>query len=168
MFNKRGQELSTGTIILLIVGIIILVLLVLGFTSGWSKVFPFLAKPNLDQVESACSSACTTGSVTDYCLSGRSFIPQTGNKLNDATCYYLATKSIINGCEVNCDNKAKIYEFATIAKLSEVKQLGSSQLSLLKAACKGSSVGMVIQTRVNYLGSTDQLYFYTCTAEDIK
>ena len=39
MHNKRGQELSIGTTILIALGIILLVLLVLGFSIGWENLF---------------------------------------------------------------------------------------------------------------------------------
>ncbi len=69
--NKKGQEMSTTTIILIILGVIVLVVLVLGFRIGWDKVLPFLPSNNVQNVVTACSSACATGSQYDFCTAPR-------------------------------------------------------------------------------------------------
>ena len=69
--DKRGQGLSTSTIILLILGVVILVILVLGFTIGWSKVLPFISSNNVDNIQSTCSTACSTNNAYDYCVLNR-------------------------------------------------------------------------------------------------
>lgn len=69
--DKRGQGLSTSTIILLILGLIILVVLILGFTMGWDKLGPILGlgegKNNVDQIAQVCDLACSTKSTYDFC-----------------------------------------------------------------------------------------------------
>lgn len=67
--NNRGQDLSTSTIILIILGIAVLVILIFGFMMGWNKVLPFLSPPNVDTIVSQCQAACTTSNVYDYCSS---------------------------------------------------------------------------------------------------
>ena len=37
--NKKAQDLSIGTLILIVLGIIVLVLLILGFSLGWSNLW---------------------------------------------------------------------------------------------------------------------------------
>ena len=81
MVNKKGQEMSTNTIILIILGLIVLVILVVGFTIGWDKILPWIKKDNnVDQVSQACELACSTKSTYDFCtrireikISGDSF-----------------------------------------------------------------------------------------------
>jgi hypothetical protein len=65
--NKRGQDLSTSTIILIILGIAVLVILVIGFTIGWQKVVPWLSSSNVDTVVNQCQASCTTSDVYGYC-----------------------------------------------------------------------------------------------------
>jgi len=69
MINKRGQGLSTSTIVLLILGVAVLVLLIIGFTMGWSNMKDkFLGSSNnVDTIAQACATACSTNSVYDYC-----------------------------------------------------------------------------------------------------
>ena len=69
--NRKAQEMSVGTVVLLILGIVILVVLILGFSTGWSKLLPWLSSNNVDAIKNACSVACATGSQYDYCTAER-------------------------------------------------------------------------------------------------
>ena len=92
--NKRGQELSTNAIIMIIIGIIVLVVLVLGFTIGWDRLLPFISSNNIENVKTFCSTACVTGNQYDYCT----FPRDVNDKINDkfsATCDQLDSGSVI-------------------------------------------------------------------------
>ncbi len=99
--NNRGQELSTSTIILIILGIAVLVILVIGFTIGWQKVVPWLSSNNVDTVVNQCQAACTTSNVYDYCNSQRKLVADDlpvgadGKKPSDVTntCNFFSTDS---------------------------------------------------------------------------
>ncbi len=70
--NQKGQGLSTNAIILIILGVVILVVLILGFTIGWEKIAPWLGGgDNVDTVVSACTSACATTSTYNFCTKPR-------------------------------------------------------------------------------------------------
>ncbi len=90
MENKRGQGLSTNAIILIILGIAVLVMLILGFTIGWSKLLPFLSSQNVDSVSNGCVAACSQKSVYGFCTQERELIPAEGDPEKD-TCYNFAT-----------------------------------------------------------------------------
>ena len=66
--NKKAQGLSTNAIILIVLGVIVLVILAIGFLAGWDKIAPWI-KPsnNVQTIVDACSMACSTNSVYDYC-----------------------------------------------------------------------------------------------------
>ena len=66
--NKRGQGLSVNAIVLIVLGVLILVFLIIGFTMGWNKILPWI-KPsnNVKDVADACKLACSTGSVYNFC-----------------------------------------------------------------------------------------------------
>ncbi len=87
--NKQGQGMSTSTIVLLILGLIILVVLILGFTMGWSKIVPWVKSDNIDTVKTACNIACTTNSEYQYCSVMREVNDGENDKF-DETCYGLA------------------------------------------------------------------------------
>lgn len=104
MDNKRGQGLSTNTIILLILGVVILVVLILGFTMGWDKIFPWLSQQNVDDVVNGCQIACSTGAKYAFCSQPRVLIDAQDNEYRDVTCDYLSTETDygIETCDVGC------------------------------------------------------------------
>jgi len=66
--NKKAQGLSTTTIILIILGVIILVVLVFGFTMGWDNLKDWVApSDNVEKVVTKCSVACAAGIKADWC-----------------------------------------------------------------------------------------------------
>ena len=71
MFNKRGQDLSIGTLILIVLGIVVLVLLILGFSLGWSnlweKVGIFQGGSGVESVIQSCKIAASTDALFTYC-----------------------------------------------------------------------------------------------------
>jgi len=163
MFNKRGQELSTGTIILLIIGVIILVLLALGFTSGWSKLFPFLTKTNVEQVRTSCSAVCTEGAQEAYCLTPRDVYSEEGKKYKGISCYALAVNGLYNiqGCGIDCGDKLVIVtnEDYSIKGPSDTK---------LTDVCKDKIAGTIVQTIFNETKSLNsfKIISHTCLAAE--
>lgn len=71
MMNKRGQGLETGTIILIILGILVLVVLILGFTIGWSTILPWLSPNNVNTIVTQCEASCSTGDQYGFCAMDR-------------------------------------------------------------------------------------------------
>jgi len=70
MFSKRGQELSIGTLILIIIGVIVLVLLVLGFSMGWGDLFSkvgIFQGSDMSSMITACGVAVSSQSLESYC-----------------------------------------------------------------------------------------------------
>ncbi|MBU2504050.1 MAG: hypothetical protein KJ879_03305 [Nanoarchaeota archaeon] len=81
--NKRGQGLSTNAIILIILGVIVLVVLILGFTIGWAKLFPFIQSNNVQNIVTSCETACTTGAQFDWCSAQRNLNDGTSKETDD-------------------------------------------------------------------------------------
>jgi len=71
MLDKRGQGLSTNAIILIILGVVVLIVLILGFTMGWNKILPFVSTNNVENIKTACNVACSTSGVYDFCTQER-------------------------------------------------------------------------------------------------
>lgn len=70
--NKRGQDLSIGTLILIVLGIIVLVLLILGFTIGWNNLWDRVTglgggSITIDDVVNSCTTLVATGAQNTYC-----------------------------------------------------------------------------------------------------
>ncbi len=96
--NKRGQGLSTSAIILIILGVVILVILVLGFSMGWKEIAPWVNKggDNVQTIVTSCELACSSQAIYDYCTKERELkadkIPG-GLKSVMKTCNQLATET---------------------------------------------------------------------------
>lgn len=107
MRDKRGQGLSTNAIILIILGVVVLVILIAGFTVGWKTLLPFLSTDNVDTIVKACATACATDSVYSYCSKQRELETE-DETLKDVTCYYLSKKQTKYGIEecssITCNN----------------------------------------------------------------
>jgi len=69
--NRRGQGLSTNAIILIILGVVVLVILALGFMMGWGKLFPFIPTDNIEAIKTSCASACSTRNIYGFCTQDR-------------------------------------------------------------------------------------------------
>ncbi|MFH1787235.1 MAG: hypothetical protein ABH811_00360 [archaeon] len=68
MLNKRGQGLSTNAIVLIILGVVVLTVMIIGFTMGWDRLAPWLSSgDNLAQLNTECKTACATLSTADFC-----------------------------------------------------------------------------------------------------
>lgn len=89
MINKRAQGLSTNAIILIILGIVVLVVLVLGFTIGWNRLLPFVSSNNIENLQTACSSACATSNEYNYCTLPREVNDGTNDEFT-STCARLS------------------------------------------------------------------------------
>ena len=70
--NKRGQGLSVNAIILIILGVFVLAMLIIGFTVGYGTLKDKLVPSNnVKTIVDACSIACSTHSVYDFCTAPR-------------------------------------------------------------------------------------------------
>ena len=69
--NKKAQDLSIGTLILIVLGIVVLVLLILGFSLGWSnlweKINIFQGGSSIGDVVTACKLSVTAQDTYSYC-----------------------------------------------------------------------------------------------------
>lgn len=96
--EKRGQGLSTSSIILIILGVVVLAVLVLGFSVGWEKIAPWVSKgeDNVQTIVTSCELACSSQAVYDYCTKERELkadkLPG-GEKSVMSTCYKFATET---------------------------------------------------------------------------
>lgn len=65
---KKAQGLSINAIILIVLGILVLVLLIVGFTMGWNRIFPFISPAaNVQEVSDQCALKCSMNAKFDFC-----------------------------------------------------------------------------------------------------
>ena len=85
VINKKAQNISLTTILLMVLGVVVLVLLIWGFSSGWSNMWDKIVTyigggSNIDAVRQACALACSAQNVYDYCELERTI--KYGKKVN--------------------------------------------------------------------------------------
>ncbi|HLA23449.1 MAG TPA: hypothetical protein VJZ93_02855 [Candidatus Nanoarchaeia archaeon] len=90
--NKRGQGLSVNAIILIILGIVVLVALIWGFTIGSSQIKGFFTTNNVESIVTSCTTACSTANQYNFCTSPRDLKDAEGKEIKKTTCYYLSEK----------------------------------------------------------------------------
>jgi len=72
MESKKAQNLSITTIILIILGVVVLVVLIIGFTKGWDSVKGFFGGGSkAPQISALCNIACTTEDNDAWCVQER-------------------------------------------------------------------------------------------------
>jgi len=118
--NKKGAEITVGTIIIIILALVVLVVLIYGFSTGWGNLWENLigiggGKENVATVVQSCQVACSTGSKYDYCGRNRNVVFDAKNK-NDPrnrayTCISLFREQPEAGLEacssIVCDSDGK-------------------------------------------------------------
>jgi hypothetical protein len=71
MVNKKGQEMSVTTLVLIVIGVILLVMLILGFSMGWSNLWGKInilgGGGGVETVIQACQIAATSDAASSYC-----------------------------------------------------------------------------------------------------
>jgi len=82
--NKKGAEMTVGTLIIIILAILVLLVLVFGFTTGWGNLWGKISNffgggNNVQTIIQACDIACSTRAEYDYCIqertmTGKSFV----------------------------------------------------------------------------------------------
>ena len=109
--NKKAQGMSVTTIILIALGLVVLVILILGFTMGWANLKGFIIPSNnVERISQQCSVACNTDQEYTFCSETKTLkaddLPGDVNSV-DNTCNYFATnlaykKYGIDGCSGLC------------------------------------------------------------------
>ena len=76
MENKRGQQMTLGTIIAIVLGLVVLVFLIYGFSTGWGNLWERVTgfgggDVNIDTVKTSCTLACQQNSRPGWCTQSR-------------------------------------------------------------------------------------------------
>ncbi len=77
--DKKGSEMTIGTLVIIILAVIVLVVLAIGFTTGWENLWgTFIGftggQENVDDTIRDCRVACTQGKVYEYCNMDRELV----------------------------------------------------------------------------------------------
>ena len=109
MVNKRGQQMSLTTIILIVLGIAVLVFLIFGFSTGWNNMWSKITElsggsANVDDVIRGCEVACAQNSVDQYCRYERTMKFGEMRNVTLANTTKLEMKEVKGSCKVLSTN----------------------------------------------------------------
>jgi len=84
MKNKRGSEMTIGTIIAIALGVFLLVFLIYGFSTQWNSFRGVLdplsgSDSNVDNIARGCEVACASNNIHAYCNEIRTLNVGKGN-----------------------------------------------------------------------------------------
>ncbi len=107
--NKRGQGMTLGMIIAIVLGIAVLTFLIFGSFFGWERLQNVIfniegGDSNVDDIVKGCNLACGSNSVYDYCEVIR--IVDFGDEVSvKGSCKDLEGNDLVGleVCEINCE-----------------------------------------------------------------
>ena len=107
--NKKGAEMTIGTIVMIILALVVLVVLIFGFTSGWGNLWNNIVgfgggQVNVQTVVQACQVACSTSGTYDYCTRERSVVFEKDKPSQNLKCRDLESRGVgLSACgNVDC------------------------------------------------------------------
>jgi len=137
--NLRGQrEVSFGTFLLLILGVVGLILVIVGFTKGWGFITDIFGKTNIDitLISQKCESLASVGAA-GFC-SDRVEI----GKDNYVNCPYAINTlgANITGTAPGCDPDAGAKAICNKLKLEEGDKYDSEKSKVNAKTCESLGV----------------------------
>jgi hypothetical protein len=84
--NKKGAEMTIGTLVVIILVLVVLVVVLFGFSTGWSNLWSkitstfFPTKENTDNIVGGCKVSCASGAQSSYC-SAKDLVFKSGTDL---------------------------------------------------------------------------------------
>ncbi|MBR9704607.1 hypothetical protein GOV12_04290 [Candidatus Pacearchaeota archaeon] len=88
--NKRGAEMAIGTIIVIILALVVLVVVIYGFTVGWGNLWQritgFAPKADVSTHVQSCQLSCTTEAKADYCKKRNVLFEENGKRVSFKSC----------------------------------------------------------------------------------
>ncbi len=103
--NKKGAEMTIGTIIIIILALVVLVVLIFGFTTGWQNLWQRIiglggGEINVQSVVQSCQLACAGQQQYDYCTRTRDVFFGEGDDRNGKyNCKGLENKALGTGLD---------------------------------------------------------------------
>lgn len=109
MENKKGQQMTLGTIIAIVLGLVVLVFLIYGFSTGWGNLWERVTglgggDVNVDTMSTSCTLACQQDNQYGFCNQSRKIVINASVPAGVAgNCSAFAKAGYIDKCQkINC------------------------------------------------------------------
>ncbi len=109
MENKKGQQMTLMTIIAIVLGLVVLIFLIYGFSTGWGNLWDKITglgggDVNIATLSTACNLACAQEDQGNFCRK-RDAVLSEGVDKRIMSCEQLATENIVDKCSaISCPN----------------------------------------------------------------
>lgn len=138
--DRKGQDLSIGTLILIVLGIIVLVLLILGFSLGWSNLWSriniFGGGASINDVVAACNLAVTSNNVYGYCEDFKKI--KSGSEVEYVNCLDERVDSSLQTKITNCPDNYKDKTISSITYCNKIKETFKGTVKINNIDCVGT------------------------------
>ncbi len=142
--NKRGQGLSTETLIITLLAVGVGILVIVGFTVGWDKMIGFFKKTDIDitLISENCEIAAGQGAA-GFC-SNKMMI----SSKNYVNCPYAIEKLgvKINSQQPTCDELASAKAICEKLKLEQGDSYDSAKYKINDKTCKDWIAQVAVKT----------------------
>ena len=104
MENKKAQQMTLGTIIAIVLGLVVLVFLIYGFSTGWGNLWEKVTglgggDVNVATISTACMLACQQDDQQSFCVQKRKVVLDADGKTLSETCRQLTSGGIVDACQ---------------------------------------------------------------------
>ena len=139
--GKRGQGLPITTLILIIIGIVVAVVIIIGFTVGWDAIFgkvPIVTPSTLEAKVKACEIAAENELKIDYCTKFDQV--EISGKKQAVNCAYLKSNNLLSASSsaVDCGSligDTKIVEYCVNTKKKDSDLVNGKSCEGYKVLC---------------------------------
>lgn len=152
VMNRRGAEMSVNTIVLIVIGVLVLLFLIIGFSVGWSRIGDLLIRDNnIGDLTQHCTTACSSSSLYDYCTQKKDLKVE-DETVEDITCAWLAVERStlgFNACgAIDC---------------TEANFFAGADNNTIVESCKGKTEGVILRYPV-----ADGIATHNCTQAEVS
>ena len=101
MENRKGQQMTLTTIIAIVLGLVVLIFLIYGFSTGWGNLWQKITglgggDVNIDTLSTACTLACQQKLEYAFCTQPRDLVVAKNQKKIGTTCNAMASDTPIS------------------------------------------------------------------------
>jgi len=96
--NKKGAEMTIGTILVIVMGLVVVALVIWGFSVGWNNLYDRIVNfggggDNVQTIVQSCQVACSTNNVYGWCTLNNTVKSKDVSLKGGFTCQALSGKS---------------------------------------------------------------------------
>ena len=151
MENKKGQQMTLGTIIAIVLGLVVLIFLIYGFSTGWGNLWERVTglgggDVNVDTVQTSCVLACQQKNKYGFCSQKRNVVFEDGVEAKGKTCDDLTGPISVGGATTTENATLAAAQAAVVAAGTTVTPAQTKAVTDAKAAVVAADAKAITKT----------------------